>query len=447
MTPYNHDRPFQSLTRDILRRVITVAAFSMVLIGAAQSWLQYKSEVMRVNELVNVLSKTHIPMLTVALWDIEPTVAEQQVSTIASHREIGGAYLATATGLAFQSGVVDTEAEPDFTVAIPNPRNDEAALGELRVYYDHGEIQRAILMAVAGGTLKLGLFIVLVCLVVYRVMFHRLKAPLRQIADYSKQLSPDRDNPPLVINRPERQWQDEIDLVAEGFETLREAISRYGRERDRAMKALADERDQLEMRVAERTKELEISRRELYLLSHTDHLTGLANRRSFEERSCLEERRVRRYPAPLSLVMIDVDYFKGYNDYYGHAKGDECLVTLGKVMVEHCRRAGEFAARLGGEEFALLLAGQDSTGAAEIAERLCKAVFEADIPHQGSPLGRVTISLGCASWEPGSDMPLDDTLIDRMLSQADKRLYQAKFNGRNRVCAPGANEMGRGSVA
>ncbi|WP_175481856.1 GGDEF domain-containing protein [Marinobacter zhejiangensis] len=428
--------------------MITAAAFSMVLIGAAQTWVQYRSEVIRVNELVDVLAQTHVPVLTMALWDIEPTVAETQVSTIASHREIEGAYLSTATGMMFQAGVVDTEVEPEFTVAIPNPRNNsEAPLGELRVYYDHGEIQQAILLAVAGGTLKLGLFIVLVCLVVYRVMFYRLKAPLRQIADYSKELLPDRDNPPLVIQRPERQWQDEIDLVAEGFETLREAISRYSRERDRAMKELAEERDQLEIRVAERTKELESSRRELYLLSHTDHLTGLANRRSFEDRSRLEERRVRRYPTPLSLVMIDVDYFKGYNDFYGHAKGDECLVALGKVMMDHCRRAGEFAVRMGGEEFALLLAGQDAEGAAEVAERLRQALFDANILHEGSPLGRVTISLGCASWEPGGDLPLDDALIDRMLSLADKRLYKAKFNGRNRVCSSGATELDNGSVA
>lgn len=431
--------PFRSITRDILRRIITIAAMSVVVIAAVQSGVQYRSEMQRVDALVETLLNSHIPLLTVALWDIEPNVARRQVALMAEHQEIRNVLLTTSTGMSFRAGDIEqaagSKAKADVTMTIPHPREGSEPLGRLTVGYDLQLIQRNILMSVATGTLKFTLFILFVCLVVYRVMVFRLKQPLRQIADYCRQLSPDRDNPPLLIRRPGRQWRDEIDLVAEGFETLREAIARYCFERDRAMAALAGERDQLEQRVEDRTRELNEHRRELFRLSRTDHLTGLANRRNFDETKVIEARRALRTGTPISLVMIDVDHFKAYNDRYGHAKGDECLVRLAEVMRDHCRRAGEMAVRLGGEEFALLLPGQGSADARELADRLRMALFDANIEHEGSPIGRVTVSLGCATWELGAAGPADDTLFDRLMSQADKRLYRAKFSGRNRVVA------------
>ncbi len=265
---------------------------------------------------------------------------------------------------------------------------------------------------------------------------------MRQIARYSLRLSPDRDNPPLQIQRPERPFRDEIDLMSEGFDTLRQTIARYRSERDRAMAALAMERDQLEQRVLARTSELEEHRRELIRLTRTDPLTGLANRRYFDDAKRLEERRARRQGTPISLVMIDVDHFKAYNDRYGHAAGDRCLVRLAQLMREHCRRAGELAVRLGGEEFALLLPGQGRLAAIELAQKLRQSLYEANLLHEGSPIGRVSVSIGCATWEPGCDLPLDEKLFDRLLSLADRRLYHAKHHGRNRVVAEDRDSLG-----
>lgn len=435
MTETEGQRPIQSITRDILRRILTIATLFVLLVSMVQCWVQYRSEIERVDALVATLAGSHIPLLMVALWDIEPVAAKRQVDMIAAHPEIGSARLETMTGMTFQVGPVSSSALADFVTDIPHPRGRVEPLGRLSVAYNWPQIRQNILTSVALATAKLALFILFISMVVYRVIVSRLKKPLRQIAKYSQRLSPDGDNPPLQIQRPDRPWRDEIDLVSEGFETLRETIARYSSERDKAMAALARERDQLEERVKARTAELEEHRRELIRMTRTDPLTGLANRRYFDDAKRLEERRARRQGTPISLVMIDVDYFKNYNDRYGHAKGDRCLVRLAQVMRDHCRRAGELAVRLGGEEFALLLPGQGQLTSLDLATNLQQALYDANLPHDGSPIGRVSVSIGCATWEPGCDLPLDDKLFDRLLSLADKRLYQAKHQGRNQVVA------------
>ncbi len=442
MTVQADERPIQSISRDILRRMVSIAALFVVLVSVVQSWVQYRSEIERVDALVATLAGSHVPMLTVALWDIEPVVARRQVAMIAAHPEIASARLTTMIGMTFQKGTGSADDGEDFVTAIPHPRGGEEPLGELSVSYNWQQIRQNILVSVATATAKLALFILFICVLVYRVIVARLKKPLRQIAQYSLRLSPDRDNPPLQIQRPERPFRDEIDLMSEGFDTLRQTIARYRSERDRAMAALAMERDQLEQRVLARTSELEEHRRELIRLTRTDPLTGLANRRYFDDAKRLEERRARRQGTPISLVMIDVDHFKAYNDRYGHAAGDRCLVRLAQLMREHCRRAGELAVRLGGEEFALLLPGQGRLAAIELAQKLRQSLYEANLLHEGSPIGRVSVSIGCATWEPGCDLPLDEKLFDRLLSLADRRLYQAKHHGRNRVVAEDRDSLG-----
>lgn len=183
----------------------------------------------------------------------------------------------------------------------------------------------------------------------------------------------------------------------------------------------------------ENQHELENSRRELYRLSRTDPLTGLANRRYFNEVRDTEGRRIQRTGEPLSVLMIDVDFFKAYNDQYGHSKGDRCLVRLAEVFRQQCARAGELSARLGGEEFAILLPGHDEAEALEMAERVRSAVYDLAVPHEHSPMDWVTVSIGCATWfgDRGAE-PLD-AVFDHLMRNADRCLYKAKALGRNRV--------------
>lgn len=185
----------------------------------------------------------------------------------------------------------------------------------------------------------------------------------------------------------------------------------------------------LTLLVEERTRQLAEANRELARLARTDVLTGLANRRGFEE--ALAEHWVQRRDrhAPLALILLDVDHFKAYNDRYGHPEGDVCLRAVGRVIGERVHREPEIllAARHGGEEFALIVACAPDAARA-LAERLRTAVAACQRPHAGNPgPGVVTVSLGVADGlGPWPD-------IDGLIDAADRALYRAKRNGRNRV--------------
>ena len=168
-----------------------------------------------------------------------------------------------------------------------------------------------------------------------------------------------------------------------------------------------------------------------HILSAADSLTGMMNRRTFDGRWQGEVARARRYGRPISIVAIDIDYFKQFNDTYGHAAGDLALQSVGRV-IRNSVRAGDLAARIGGEEFVVALPETNSVDAVIIAEKLRRAVADNPIRitgHRGT--ANVTISLGVSSWpEHGEE-------ITRLLERADDRLYEAKLAGRDQVKGPG----------
>ena len=165
-------------------------------------------------------------------------------------------------------------------------------------------------------------------------------------------------------------------------------------------------------------------------MSREDALTGIANRRSFDETLTHEWRRSARTSSPLALVMVDVDFFKQYNDRYGHGAGDICLKRIAGVMASAVRRPSDLAARYGGEEFAALLADTPLDGASRIAEIVRTGVDRLAIPHDASPAGRVTVSCGVGVVVPQADMAPTE-----LIGAADRKLYAAKAEGRNRVAA------------
>jgi diguanylate cyclase (GGDEF)-like protein len=175
--------------------------------------------------------------------------------------------------------------------------------------------------------------------------------------------------------------------------------------------------------------ELKKHRDKLKLLSDLDGLTGIPNRRRFDEYMKLQWQYAQRSSTFLSLIMIDIDYFKTFNDLYGHGRGDECLKKVAKALFETVNRPTDMVARYGGEEFACLLPVTDIDGTAKIAEEMRLNVLSLSIPHEHpSPEGRVTISLGVASIKP--------TLYSSsaiLLNKADQALYEAKRSSRNCV--------------
>lgn len=162
--------------------------------------------------------------------------------------------------------------------------------------------------------------------------------------------------------------------------------------------------------------------------ANLDGLTGIHNRRSFDEKLDEECRRQRRYGSPMALAMIDVDHFKRYNDNYGHQEGDACLRQVAATIDACAKRPGEMAARYGGEEFAVILPASDLESARRFGDMLCKAIRQLAIVHQQNESGIVTISVGVASLTPK-----DDEARQNLLAAADMALYMAKNAGRNRV--------------
>ena len=186
---------------------------------------------------------------------------------------------------------------------------------------------------------------------------------------------------------------------------------------------------------------------DLVRLSSTDQLTKIANRRVFEAAIFREWRRAMRHESPLSLVMIDVDHFKRYNDEYGHVAGDACLRSVARVLQKTTRRATDLVARYGGEEFAVLLPNTTVPEAHRLAQQMCDAVGRLNIPHARSPMGHVTISAGVAcvriareselrlvTTHAGKEFTMDTlTTPVTIVQAADHALYTAKQTGRSRV--------------
>lgn len=171
---------------------------------------------------------------------------------------------------------------------------------------------------------------------------------------------------------------------------------------------------------------------ELRLLARTDGLTGLCNRRAFDEMAELEWRRAQRSGLALSLLMIDIDHFKGFNDLYGHSAGDDALAAVAQCIGDNIRRPGDTAARYGGEEFAVLLPDTGEAGAVRVAETMRAAVQELDRRHVASPYHMVTVSIGVACTSERRFATLR-----AFINAADAALYEAKGGGRNRViCEP-----------
>jgi len=207
---------------------------------------------------------------------------------------------------------------------------------------------------------------------------------------------------------------------------------------EQAMHTLAkeqqDSQDLLEERVQERTLELNIALQELESANQElerknvlDELTGLHNRRFYDQKILAEYRRSRRNLTPLSLVIIDIDHFKSVNDNHGHLAGDQCLIWLANFMKRSLKRSADKAFRYGGEEFCLILPNTDAEGATLLAEKLRLQVKEHAFSFQEIDIA-LTISCGICTYQQEADIG-----PEQIFSGADKALYQAKHNGRNQI--------------
>lgn len=303
--------------------------------------------------------------------------------------------------------LVDT---PDTIAAIGGIPETGAVLA---VHYPRALMRPAILQNLAV-VVAVGLLTLLVEIIIIRaILLHQVAGPLGRLIRATRRLGASDAGHVDGHDLPVAS-RDEIGELARDFAAMAERVQ--------------EARDRLEAKVAERTRELEEANGRLAVLSVTDSLTGIANRRRFDEMLEEEWRRARRTGCRLMLAMIDVDHFKAYNDRYGHLAGDQCLQTVGQALASAAHRAGDLVARYGGEEFALILSPPDVEDGASFMEAIRTAVEGLGLPHDAAPSGRVTVSIGLA--EANTD---DGHGPQDLLRRADAALYRAKERGRNRV--------------
>ncbi len=219
----------------------------------------------------------------------------------------------------------------------------------------------------------------------------------------------------IFSHRVAVKGRDELATVALAFNNAAEQIERL--------------HAGLEGLVVERTADLRQANESLQKLSAQDPLTGIANRRTLDHMLRREIDRAVETRRSVSLLMMDIDHFKGLNDTYGHQRGDECLIRVVRTIGAAPLRNHDLIARYGGEEFAVVLPDTDAAGAKEVAERMRATVENLGIPNRGSPLlQKLTVSIGVATLRPERNVPISD-----LIELADKALYRAKEDGRNRI--------------
>ena len=196
----------------------------------------------------------------------------------------------------------------------------------------------------------------------------------------------------------------------------------------RALRAAGAAVDLVLSAMAERTLALENANRKLQAQSRTDGLTGIANRRRFDEVLASEWARSQRSGEPLALAMLDIDWFKAYNDQYGHLAGDDCLRSVAGVLAECAVRSTDLVARYGGEEFAIVSPGSTAEQMQALALSVQRALAELALTHPTAPSGHVTLCAGVAATVAGPG-----GTPEQLVATADRALYHAKATGRNRV--------------
>jgi len=259
--------------------------------------------------------------------------------------------------------------------------------------------------------------IMLVGMALILLLAFRLSRPIVQMTQWVQQLNQGNGDTVNAANAPKDYPVTEIRQLRASFSSM--ALN------------LHETVSTLEERVARRTAELELANSNLFELSNTDGLTGIPNRRKFDEVLTSEWNRATRTGQPLVLALIDVDWFKKYNDHNGHLAGDDCLRSVAGVLKAKIRRSSDLVARYGGEEFAIISPGINKINANEMANIICRAIAASNLPHAMSPFGVITVSIGVALIVPGINIA-KETLIQA----ADEALYHAKDSGRNQViCA------------
>ncbi len=424
--------------RMVLATLCFCVAFTLLTVGV-RTWWAWRGNLDAMTAELSLIDQVFQRTLSKAIWELDREALRTHLDSAAKVAPVGRIELSIRrpTGAPEVLQIERPGKEPSRRAPSlhrvlsfePYPGGVET-VGELRIEGDErvlwrrlqGEVLSIVLTQVIQSLLLAGLIM---------WMFNRsVTVHVQHIAEHLGRLSPARLHLALRLQRPASN-QDELSLLESGVNQLQDNMAAYIERQRRDERDLAAHRDRLAELVDERTAELRAANTQLEALSRSDPMTGLANRRHFDEVKEVEFRRAQRQEQPLCVLMCDVDFFKRYNDRYGHAMGDECLKTVARALKTTFGRAGELVARLGGEEFAVLLPGVGIEAARGAAERLSQEMERLAVPHQASEVApHVTLSIGIAQFDHTTM-----ARFDMLLQRADEALYRAKSEGRNRVAA------------
>lgn len=426
-----------SLGRRLVLATLTFCLLFTVVTVTVRTWSAWSDNLNAMTTELSMIDQVFQRTLSKAIWEMDSEALQTQLDSVAHVAPVGRVSLRILrAGRAPEVLEHRRTSQPESTLAPslqrklvyePYPGASET-VGELILAGDesvlwerlHGEVAHIIVTQVIQSLLLAGLIM---------WMFNRtVTVHVQQIARHLSQLSPTNLDHLLRLDRTVVH-EDELSLLEAGVNDLQGKLSIYLERQSQNERDLAAHRDRLADMVAERTAELQAVNARLEEQSRSDPLTGLANRRHFDEMKEIEFRRALRLGQPLTVLMCDVDFFKNYNDTYGHAMGDRCLQMVAEALTGVFARAGELVARIGGEEFAVLLPGTDTGQARATAERLRERLAERAIKHASSPIApHVTLSIGVAQFDPQT---MDS--FEQLLQCADQALYRAKHLGRDRI--------------
>jgi diguanylate cyclase (GGDEF)-like protein len=430
---------FHSLSTRLMLVTLGFCLVFALCTMALRTWSAWNSGVSEMSADLLLVEQAFQPLLGRAAQEQDRALLRAHVEALASAAPIGKATLTLALDgqpaesiEAVHDGWSPSAWAPVRHVVLRapsslDPNGAGESIGTLTLYGDERMLWRRMNDEVLGIGLTQLVQSLLLAGVMMLVCNRLVTGHVRRIARHLAALNPSNLHQPLTLDRVD--CGDELTLLVGGVNQLQGNLSDYLQRQQRYENELADHRDHLAEMIQERTRELQAANVQLEALSRTDALTGLANRRHFDAVTQTEFLRAQRTGQPLCLLLCDIDFFKRYNDRYGHAAGDICLRIVANAMRDSLGRAGDLLARIGGEEFAILLPATAEPQARTLADRLCRTVETLRIEHEAAEgVSHVTLSIGVAQLDPTADAG-----FGLLFRHADQALYLAKGRGRNQV--------------